>query len=120
MGFRLLVMSIVAAAVCLLSTVSLLALLRRSGGRCSMRLAAGQTIVGAFMVGVLYILAAYAVGYVGYRGTWNAAWLVGIPMMVAFIQTPRLPHAFLWIFPLLVGGWLCMGVLSMTVGIPLD
>ena len=72
------------------------------------------------MVGILYILAAYAVGYVGYLGAKNAIWFVGVPMAVALIQQPRPTRALLWTFPLLLGGWVCMGILSMTVGIPLD
>jgi hypothetical protein len=38
----------------------------------------------------------------------------------ALIQQPRPTRVLLWTVPLLLGGWVCMGILSMAVGIPLD
>jgi hypothetical protein len=126
MGFRLLVMTLVAACLCLVASLTGLLLARRmnadgaAGGAPRLWYIVGQGVLGSFMVGVLYILAAYAVGYEGYLGPRNALWFVGLPLAVALVQQSRLQRAILWTFPLLLGGWVWMAVLSMTVGIPLD
>ena len=124
MGFRLLLMTSVAAILCFATTVTLLFVRQRNAERQEKRILSrvgvAQAVLGSFMVGVLYILAAYAVGYVGYRGPANALWFIGIPMAVAVMQKPSIQSALLWTIPLLLGGWLSMGILSMTIGIPLD
>ncbi len=56
----------------------------------------------------------------GYIGPRNVLWFVGVPLTVALIQQGRPLRALLWTFPLLLGGWVGMALLSMTVGIPLD
>jgi len=125
MGFRLLVMTAVAAILCLAATITLLLLARfnpkeTSDRRAHVLKSIGEVVLGSFMVGVLYILAAYGVGYAGYLGPTNAIWFVGIPMLVSLMEHKRLATALLWFVPLLLGGWMWMGLLSMTVGIPLD
>ena len=125
MGFRLLVMTIVAAILCFGATITLFLLARYSAKetpdrRARVLKAIGEVALGSFIVGVLYILAAYGVGYIGYLGPANAIWLVGIPMLIALMERGRLTSALLWTVPLLLGGWVWMGVLSIAVGIPLD
>ena len=126
MGFRLLVLIMVAASLCFVATVAGLLILRRmqrdggEGGSVPLWFSVSEAVLGSLMVGVLYIVAAYATGYVGYIGPRNALWFVGVPMAVALIQQERPSRALLWTFPLLLGGWLSMGILSITVGIPLD
>ena len=125
MGFRLLVLTAVAAILCLAATITLLLIARFNPEETSDRRAhvlkpIGEVVLGSFMIGVLYILAAYGVGYAGYLGPANAIWFVGIPMLISLMEHKRLATAFLWSVPLLLGGSMWMGLLSMTVGIPLD
>lgn len=125
MGFRLLVMTIVAAMLCLAATISLLLFTRyttkQTPGRLARILRAiGEVALGSFIVGVLYILAAYGRGYVGYIGPGNAIWFAGIPMLIALMEHRCLKSALLWTVPLFLGGWVWTVVLSMIVGIPLD
>jgi hypothetical protein len=124
-GFRLLVMTIVTAVLCLAATITLLLFARYNAKETPDRRARllkpiGEVVLGSFIAGLLYILAAYGMGYVGYIGSANGIWFVGIPMLIALMEHKRLTSALLWTFPLLLGGWIWMGVLSMTVGIPLD
>ena len=126
MGFRLLIMTIVAATLCLLCTVSLLFAARSrnvAGGPHSAAYAwlpVGEALLGSFMVGVLYILAAYAVGFKGYIGPGNLLWFFGVPAAIAFMIRPSLLQGLVWTLPLLIGGWVCMAIISVSVGIPLD
>jgi hypothetical protein len=125
MGFRLLVMTVVAAILCLAATITLHLFASYTAKetlsrRARMLKPIGEAVLGSFIVGVLYILAAYGVGYAGYIGPANAIWFVGIPVLVSLMEHKRLTSAFLWSAPLLLGGWVSMGVFSMTVGIPLD
>jgi hypothetical protein len=127
MEFRLVVMTITAAILCLLATMMLSLLSRVSerqngaDGRGTLRwlVFGARTAVASFMVAVLYLLAIYACGYVGYMGPRNLVWYLGIPVLVALIEYPRPAGALLGV-PLAITGSLCVALISLTVGIPLD
>ena len=126
MGFRLLILTIVAASLCFVATVAGFVILRRrqteelNGGSARIWLSVSDALLGSLMVGVLYIFGLFCVGYIGYLGPLNVLWFVGVPLTVALIQHGCTLRAVLWTFPLLLGGLVCTGVLSITVGIPLD
>jgi hypothetical protein len=127
MGFRLLLITIVAAALCLLTTVTLFLLARASEwqrastSRSPFRwpIFAARTVVASFMVSVLYFLAVYAFGYLGYLGPLNLIPGLGIPVLVGLLEYPRPAGALLGI-PLAITGFLCTALISLTVGIALD
>lgn len=126
MGFRLLVMMLAASLLCFSATIAMLLISRsKLRGSGSLRRAGpawgviAQAVLSSFMVGLLYILAVYVTGFAGYVGPANLVWMAGIPMAVGFMARPRLSGLALGV-PLALGGWVCLGIISMTVGIPLD
>lgn len=118
MGFRLLLLTLTAAILCLVATLASAALSRRSIGQ-GWWSDFARGVLACFTVGVLYILAAYVTGYFGYLGPANVGWMLGIPALVAFMNIPR-PIGLLFSVPLALGGWIGAGVISLTIGIPLD
>lgn len=121
MDFRLFLMTLVAAVLCLFSTLASAFLTRASSrqGAWAAWAACARAVFACMTVGVLYILASYVAGFVGYRGPANLIWMAGIPVLIALTHAPRLA-ALLISFPLFIGGWVAMAVIGMTVGIPLD
>jgi hypothetical protein len=120
MGFRLLLMTLVAAIICFLLCVIGVFVARADdvgGGR-----GRGESIklvLGSLMVGVLYILAAYLTGFIGYVGPANLLWVIGVPAVIAIITWPR-PIGIPMALPVGIGGWIALIAICMTVGIPLD
>ncbi len=79
-----------------------------------------RVLLSSMVVGVLYLLSAYAAGFFGIsRGPHNLAWMLGIPMLIAWMGKPSL-LGFALRIPLALTGFVCLVILSMTLQIPLD
>lgn len=121
MGFRLLLMTLVAAIICFISCALGFFVTRAKAfdrkGEIVNRLVQG--LLASAMTGVLYILAAYAAGFVGYLGPKSLFWMLGIPAVITIISWPR-PIGLLMAFPVALGGWIALGAISISVGIPID
>lgn len=121
MGFRLFLMTLVTAIICFLSSLAGFFVARAGNvdGSWGVGRSVVQGLLACLMVGVLYILAAYATGFIGYLGPANMLWMIGVPAVIAILTWPRLT-GLLMALPVGIGGWLMLAVISMTVGIPLD
>jgi MFS family permease len=125
MGFRLFLMMIVAAVICTLAMIALSVIARReqrpetttSNLR---RLIVVRAFLSSVIVALLYILAAYTTGFFGIPGgPHNLVWLLGIPVLVAWMGKPSL-FGFALGFPLAITGFVCVMIISLTLRIPLD
>lgn len=121
MGFRLLLMTLAAAVICFSSTLASMFLIQNEPTEAGTipRKSVVQAILACLQVGVLYILATYAVGFLGYRGPLNLLWGAGVPAAIAAMVWPRLGWIRMTI-PLAIGGWAALAAISIGFGIPLD
>jgi hypothetical protein len=125
LGFRLLLLTIVAALVCAAAMLSMMMIARSEQRQDATvgalrRAFALRALISSLVVGVLYLLATYAAGYVGAsRGLHNLVWLAGIPVVVAWIGKPSWVGLALGV-PLAITGFACLILISVTLQIPLD
>jgi hypothetical protein len=121
MGFRLLLMTLVATTICFASTLASLSLARRENlaDQRTVWRPIVRAVLACLMVGVLYILGAYATGFVSYLGPRNLLWMLGVPAAIALMCWPR-PIGALMTLPLAIGGWIALAILSIGLGIQLD
>jgi len=125
MGFRLLLLTIVAAILCAAAMFSMMKIAgweQRQGTPpgALRRAIAARALLSSAVVGILYLLAAYAVGYIGAStGPHNLVWLAGIPLAVAWAGKPG-PLGLVLAVPLAFAGFLCLILISVLFQIPLD
>ena len=120
-SFRLLLLSLVAFVVCFAATLVSIVLQR------SESLAAEKSawkefvrfVLACIIIAVLYILAIYATGLVGYLGPLNLLWMLGVPAAIAVMISPR-PLGIFMAIPLTIGGWVALAAISIGLGIPVD
>jgi hypothetical protein len=124
MGFRLFLMTLVAAVICTLAMILLSVIARReqrveTAMSSLWRWIIARAVLSSVIIGVLYILGAYMTGFFGIPGgPHNLAWLIGIPVIVAWMGKPSLRGLALG-FPLALTGFICLIIISLTLRIPL-
>ena len=124
-GFRLFLMMIVAAVICSLAMIALSVIARReqrpeTAPTIVRRWIGVRALLSSLVVAVLYLLCIPAVSYFGVaRGPHNLVWLLGIPMLVAWMGRPSLRGLALGL-PLAVTGFACLIVICVNLELPLD
>jgi len=121
MGFRLLLMTLVAALICLAACLTGLLVVPKEGDEpaAGTSKSIARLLLASLMTGVLYILAVYGTGFLGYVGPANFLWMAGVPTVMALITWPR-PRGVLFAVPVGIGGWIATIAICIAVGIPLD
>ena len=125
LGFRLFLMTIVASIICAAAMIGMAYAVHRETRPDATDAAihggiAVRVLLSSITVGVLYLLSAYVVGFFGIsRGPHNFAWMLGIPLVVAWIGKPG-PLGCALGLPLAFTGFVCLVIISMTLQIPLD
>lgn len=127
-GFRLLVMTIVAATLCLLATFTLYLIARHTpDNRDARNRPTGLLIrfivraaVASFTTAVLYVLMAWLLGYIGRApGPDMRVMMLTIAALIGLQEVPG-PLGLLLAIPLFLSGLIFTALISLFVGIPLD
>jgi heme/copper-type cytochrome/quinol oxidase subunit 2 len=124
LGFRLFLMMIVVALICTLAMTAMAVIAHREQQPETTSSIPGwiavRVLLSSVVVAVLYILATYTIGFFGMsRGPHNLVWLLGIPVLVAWMGKPNL-RGLAFGFPLALTGFACLAIISLTLDIPLD
>jgi hypothetical protein len=124
LGFRLFLMMIVAAIICTLAMIALWVIARRERRAETMssvrQWIAVRVFLSSVVVAVLYLLGIHTAGFFGVAtGPHNLLWLLGIPVLIAWMGQPNRRGLALGC-PLALTGFVCVIIISMTLRIPLD
>lgn len=124
LGFRVFLMMIVAAVICTVAMIALSAIARREqrpGTTTSrvQRWIGVRVFLSSVVVAVLYILGFYTSGFFSASGPHNLVWVLGIPVLVAWMGKPSLRGLELGC-PLALLGFVCLIIISLTLRIPID
>jgi hypothetical protein len=118
-------MLIVAAVICTLAMIALSVIARREQ-RPDLRISSVHRWIGvrvflsSVVVAVLYLLGFYTTGFFGIaRGPHNLVWLLGIPVLIAWLGKPNVRGLALGC-PLALSGFVSLAIISLTLRIPLD
>jgi hypothetical protein len=125
MGFRLFLMAVVASVICASAMIGL-AFTARWEARTNatafgIQVGYGlRVLLSSIVVGVLYLLCFYTVGFFGIGGgPHNLSWAIGIPVVVAWLGKPGAFGCALGL-PLAFTGFVCLLLICLVFQIPLD
>ena len=111
-----------------LSTLIVLAILRvdppadqRAVYKFKFEMAVTRIGLAALLTAILYFQALFVVGYLGYRGSANVMWIIGIPASACLVSCRGSLRRAVIFFPfVLFLGFVTTGLISMLTGLPVD